>query len=317
MSAQPYILGIDGGGTSTTASLADAEGTIVSVVEGGGSNLQTSGADRCAGSATALLIEICMKAGIDPGDVHIMVYGAAGAGRHEDREQLRGALEQRWASLESRPRRMHIVSDADIAIEAAFGGDPGIVVIAGTGSIVYGRDVDGAIKRAGGYGPVLGDPGSGMAVGLAGLRFLTQVFDGCNEQTYLVRLIGEQAGIVSHETLIEKIYNENFPPSRIAPMVIQAVEREDPNALAILREAARDLVALLGCGIRKFSFAEEIPVALAGGLLLSQTIYPELVSEGIREKHPNVRIHPMKYKPEEGAVAMGMRLLGTKHNYTQ
>ena len=306
-----YIIGVDGGGTSTVARLADLQGNVLSVATAGPSNLQTYGPEQCAQTLHDAISEVCSSAHVGLSDIAVVVYGTAGAGRKADQERLFSAIQQVWKPLPQKPSGLHIVGDADIALEAAFGGEPGIIIIAGTGSIIYGRDVDGTIKRAGGWGPILGDPGSGTALGLSALRIAMKTFDGCIESSHLVRLIAETEGIDSPETLIRRVYKEKFPPSKLAPVVLHAAKENDLYAKQIVQETARDLVDMLRCGIKKFSFIDSVPISYVGGLLQSDTIYPEIVKQEINTKIPNADIRQPKFKPEEGAIAMARRIAET------
>ncbi len=308
MTEKFYVIGVDGGGTSTVARLADLQGNVISIVKAGPSNLSTSGPEKCAETLTGAITDACSEASIALDSVQIVVYGTAGAGRKADQDRLRDAILSLWNSLPKQPRNLHVIGDADIALESAHGGDPGIIIIAGTGSIIYGRDTDGSIKRSGGWGPVIGDPGSGTAIGLRALRYAASTLDGCVEATYLMKLIAETTGITSQESLINKVYREKYHPSEAAPLVFQAAARNDKNALDIINESARELVEMLRCGVKKFSFDSVVPVAYIGGVLQSDTVYPEIVSDLIRQHIPDVDIRKPKFKPEEGAIAMAIRL---------
>ncbi len=309
MTKKLYVIGVDGGGTSTVARLADLQGNVISVAKAGPSNLSTSGPEKCAETLTSAIIDACSEASISLDSVQIVVYGTAGAGRKADQDRLHEAILSRWNSLPKQPRKLHVIGDADIALESAHGGDAGIIIIAGTGSIIYGRDTDGSIKRSGGWGPVIGDPGSGTAIGLRALRYAATALDGCIEATFLMQLIAENTGITSQESLINKVYREKYHPSEAAPLVFQAADTGDQNALDIINESALELVEMLRCGVRKFSFDQVIPVSYIGGVLQSDTVYPEIVSKLIREYIPNADIRKPKFKPEEGAIAMAIRLL--------
>jgi len=309
MTENLYVIGVDGGGTSTVARLADLDGHIISVAKVGPSNLQTYGPEKCAETLTDAITEVISEAAASLNDVQFVVYGTAGAGRKADRERLYAAIQAQWDSLKQKPRSLVVVSDADIALEAAHGGEPGLIIIAGTGSIIYGRDVDGTIKRSGGWGPVIGDQGSGNAIGLEALRIAAKTIDGCIEPGYLMQLIAEVTGITSQETLINKVYKEKFPPSTIAPLVFKAADNGDRYAKEIVKQSAEDLVDMLECGIQRFSFTDVIPVSFVGGVLQSDTTYPQIVSSLIQQKIPNAEIQGHKFKPEEGAVEMALRLV--------
>ncbi len=309
MTDKKYVIGVDGGGTSTVARLADLNGHIISVAKVGPSNLQTYGPEKCAETLSGAITNAISQANVSLDTVQTVVYGTAGAGRKVDQERLYNAIKTKWDELSQKTGSLYVVSDADIALEAAHGGEPGIIIIAGTGSIIYGRDVDGTIKRSGGWGPVIGDPGSGAAIGLRALRLAAKILDGCAEAGFLMQLIAENTGITSQESLINKVYKEKYPPSEVAPLVFRAADNGDQSAHDIIQESAAELVDMLRCGIKKFNFSEVIPIAYVGGVLQSDTVYPDTVSKLITQELPQADIRKPKYKPEEGAVAMALRLV--------
>jgi len=309
MNNTSYVIGVDGGGTSTVARLADLQGNIISVVKAGPSNLQTYGPEKCAETLTDAITEVISKSKSTLNSVQLVVYGTAGAGRKADQERLHSAIQSRWDGLPHKPKSLVVVSDADIALEAAHGGEPGIIIIAGTGSIIYGRDTDNTFKRSGGWGPIIGDPGSGTAIGLEALRITAKTIDGCIEAGDLVKLIAEDTGITSQESMIQKVYRDKIPPSSIAPLVFKAADNGDKYAIDIIKKGADDLVNMLECGIKRFSFTGAIPISFVGGLLQSDTQYPDIVSKIIKEKIPLAEIRNHKFKPEEGAIAMAIRLV--------
>jgi N-acetylglucosamine kinase-like BadF-type ATPase len=313
MTTNRYVIGIDGGGTSTVARLANLGGEVIKHVTGGASNLQTAGPDKCASILHSIVTRICRKAEVNPSSVAMVVYGTAGAGRKPDRDAFYAAIRRKWKNLKSRPSGVHIVGDADIALEAAFGGDPGIIIIAGTGSIIYGRDTDGEIRRSGGWGPIIGDPGSGTALGLKALKILADAFDGCVKAPSLRALAAAHFGIDSPETLIAKVYKEKVHASKLAPLVFDAVSRKERIARRIVEENARELVQMLACGLKKFHFKSSVPVSYVGGLLLSGTVYPRMVTKYIKQLIPEAIVIKPKYPPEQGAIAMAIRLLNSSH----
>ncbi len=309
-----YVIGIDGGGTGTTARLANSEGGILTVQSAGPANVHAQGVEVCARVVDRCVASLCAAASIPPHAVHALVFGAAGAGREADQQRAREAIESLWSHQSNRPRVIHVVSDADIALEAAFGGEPGVVVIAGTGSIVYGRNADGRIQRCGGWGPVIGDPGSGAALGGAALRHAAHVFDDCAAPGRLTELLKEQFGICSAESLIAGVYHDNIVPASLAPLVFDAGRSGDAAAHKILVENADDLARLFQYAARKLAFPEEIPVALLGGLFDSGNLYRELVTSAIAARAPSSVIRAPRFTPEEGAIAMGLRLAQTEND---
>ena len=315
MSEAPYyVIGIDAGGTATRGQLADPDGAVLAACETGPSNVQTLGVEQCARVVDDAVASLCIDARAPQSAVPVVVFGAAGAGRESDQRRMRGAVQALWEERDDHPRSILVVSDADIALEAAFGDEPGIVIIAGTGSIVYGRDAGGAIRRCGGWGPVLGDPGSGAALGLAALRHAAKVFDGCAQPTLLTALLAKSAGIDSGEALIAKVYHDGTAPATLAPLVFEAASDGDGAAQTILTNAAEELAHMFECAVRQFAFSSEIPVALMGGLLQSANSYHDHLASAISARVPKSRIQALRHAPADGAIAMALRMTRSKQH---
>jgi N-acetylglucosamine kinase-like BadF-type ATPase len=170
---QPALLGIDGGGTSTTVWLADEKGVILGRGRAGPSNMRAVGI-RCALLALDEAVALAVRdAGTEAEALEVACLGLAGADRTEEKVELRA-----WAERRSLARRLLLVNDGDLVLAAASKDGCGAAVISGTGSIAVGRGRDGTMARAGGWGHLFGDEGSAYAVVLAALRLVARRADG-------------------------------------------------------------------------------------------------------------------------------------------
>ena len=166
----PYYLGIDGGGTKTTCAVGD-ESRLLASATAGPSNIVRVGEAQTRESLQHSVRQACAAAGITPGQISRTCVGGSGAARPELAAIVRGFL----AEILSSP--IDVVGDMQIALEAAFGTGPGVIVIAGTGSIAYGRDHAGNTARAGGWGFAIGDEGSAHWIGREAVRAVLRAFD--------------------------------------------------------------------------------------------------------------------------------------------
>jgi N-acetylglucosamine kinase-like BadF-type ATPase len=157
----PYYLAIDGGGTKTRCLLAD-ETTVLANATAGGSNIVRLGEQPAREALHTAVRKVCTTAKISPAQIGAVCIGAAGAARPEIAAKIRNILAELMGVT---PVSIEVVGDAEIALEAAFGAGPGVIAIAGTGSIAYGRDAAGRIVRAGGWGFAISDEGSGHWIG--------------------------------------------------------------------------------------------------------------------------------------------------------
>lgn len=284
------FIGIDGGGTRTTAVATDREGRVLARVHGGAALVDS--ADPAAGAAAlADLAERALRAaGLAP-PATALCCALAGAGRPDDRLAIAAALHR-----EAIAERIRVVTDADAAFHDAFADGPGILLIAGTGSIALGRN-HGAIERIGGWGSLLGDEGSGYAIGLAALRAAVRAHDGRGPVTTLLPQLLDHFGLGAPDHLVPWCAGAaKGDIAALAPPTLAAAEEGDPVASAIVESAARDLVDHIAALTRRLAPWRSDPViALAGGLIapdgplrarLVRALEEEFANRGARALQP-------------------------------
>lgn len=301
-----YILGLDGGGTKTDVLLVAEDGTALSQTFGGSTNMQVVGVQKAAETIFRLLKECCKKHGCSLADIYSTVLGLAGAGRESDRAELLTQL-QAIASTESLIfHKIIIETDARIAVEAAFAGAAGIVLIAGTGSVALYRTDDNRMLRAGGWGKILGDEGSGYAIARNALSAVMLEYDGRGQQTSLTAKALDYFAVKTPEDLLTKIYSDKVDIQGFTTEVLCAAEKGDQVAMGILENNANELVRLIQVLITKSKERKRYPVALMGGMLESENTYSKLVKEKLVQAIPNVLIMKPKFPPVFGAVMLGL-----------
>lgn len=173
-----YIVGIDGGGSKTDAILVGMDGTVFAETSGGPSNLTITGVRQAVFTVFDLIHACAQKHNVDSSTIVNVVAGLAGAGRSAERADFIDSLLSYSLKKKFPLKQIRVETDARIALEAAFAGGPGIVVVAGTGSIVLYRTEGDKILRAGGWGKLLGDEGSGYAVARDALNAVFRQVDG-------------------------------------------------------------------------------------------------------------------------------------------
>jgi N-acetylglucosamine kinase-like BadF-type ATPase len=229
------VLGIDAGGTRTVCVLAEDDGSVIAEVRGAGANLQSAGELEVEKVLHELIAQAIGNAPA-PGAICL---GMAGVDRPQDADTVRGIL--RRIGLRA---HITVVNDALIALEAGVPGRPGTVVIAGTGSIAYGRSADGRGARAGGWGYVLGDEGSGYWLGRLALRAVLRAADGRGEQTDLTGRVLAHYGVERPRDLVRQIYEGGTRPSAIAALAREvgaAADAGDAIAGHLVTVAAQEL----------------------------------------------------------------------------
>ncbi|HEX7118089.1 MAG TPA: BadF/BadG/BcrA/BcrD ATPase family protein [Longimicrobiales bacterium] len=263
MDAPGIFVGIDGGGTGATAVAVDGEGRELARLRGGAALVQA--ADPGAGaSALADLVDRVARAAGARLPVDGLCCALAGAGREDERRAVAAALHREAVAV-----RLRVTADADAALHDAFGDGPGLLLIAGTGSIAYGRAADGRVARAGGWGALLGDEGSGYALGLDALRAAVGAHDGRGPATRLLAASLAHAGVAAPEGLIAWAgAAAKAAIAALAPAVLDAARDGDVVAAGIVRRAADALARHVAAVHATLAPWPDPPgLALAGGLL--------------------------------------------------
>lgn len=314
MTKSALVIGIDGGGTKTSAMLSDSGGIVLAHETGGPSNFQVMGAESAAAALFGLVTNLCQKAGRPIGDVHALVAGLTGAGREPDQERMRTAFQDHARNFGALFPRLRIESDARVALEGAFEGAGGIILIAGTGSIAFGKTPEGEILRTGGWGRFIGDEGSGYVIGRDGLSAVTKELDGRGRKTLLTAMAAEQFGLSNQERIIEQVYKNNFDIAALAPLVIQAAAEHDLECGRIINRAAFELSELVRGLVLQMERAtrgprQKIPLSFIGSLLTTETVFPSIVKHKIESSLPQVVVRKPLGTPAYGAVLMALTLL--------
>ena len=305
MNMQPYIIGIDGGGSKTSAILCTPDGSIVSEVQAGPSNLQILGLEKTADLVLDLIDQCCHSMGCTYSQIGV-VAGLAGAGRVDDRTQLKELIMKKAQAL----TRIEIDTAARIALEGALSGGPGIVLIAGTGSIALAKNRKGNIFRAGGWGRIIGDEGSGYAIGRAAFSTIARSIDGVVRPEKIFKLFSKQFGLDSQEAILDAVYKNNFEIAQAAPIVLAAAEKGDAAAKKILSTCADELLSLLVPLQRalKNDGLKRIPVSYAGSLLTHDSFYTRILRTRMRILRPRLQLSQPQASPVVGAAVRAAHL---------
>ena len=239
-----YVLGIDGGGSKTVCVLMSDLREILGRGEAGSSNYQSVGIE-----AAKYSIESAINQAIMATDENITIdaicLGLAGVGREKDIEVVKNIVKEIPVTQNIKPQNIIISHDALIALVGGIGNDVGIVVAAGTGSIVYGRNYQGETKRVGGWGYILGDEGGAYQIAVAGMQAVLKAYDGRLAYTSLVEDFKSHFDLNNIEELIEVIYRKGYGVKEIAalaPIVDNAAFEGDEVANQIIDDAVNELV---------------------------------------------------------------------------
>jgi glucosamine kinase len=298
------VAGVDGGGTKTHVILADAEGVEVASGEGGPSAITPGRIERTADAIATTLDASLAGEDRDESAVVMLVVGVAGAGREEERAALERELRRRSLADEVR-----VETDAAIALADAFGDGAGVLLVSGTGSIAYGRGPTGEIARCGGWGPAIGDEGSGAWIGRRALAVVAAAADGREPPTALTGAILTAAQVNEPEELIPwAAAADGATLAALAPAVFTTA-RADARANAIVDFAVEELV-LHARALALRLFGDEraaFPIALSGGLLKKGSFLRRKLEHRLKTATPGGAVRGEPVLPARGAVKLALQ----------
>lgn len=298
LDADTAFVGVDVGGTSTVVQAV--RGSVVRVIDGPGANLQRSGRESCA--AAVIMLSAQALRSLHGVDRVRMVAGVSGAGRLEEQIGVAAEIEEGLHALHvARAISVTVVHDAEIALEAAFGGSSGAIMIAGTGSVVYGRRADGSTVRTGGWGYLLGDEGSGYRLGKLALGAICRAYEG-GEDTTLTDSIASAFGARSVDEVISLVYGGGIRLADLAPHVTECAVTGDGVAFSILRQETEALAEQL----ERMATANpdiEPQYSLFGGLA-GVNLFAHNLRSAVRRRLPNWHYVATDALPVAGAVRM-------------
>ena len=300
------LIGVDAGGSRTRVAVADAAGEIIATAEREGAAVKPGEIERSA-SIIAAAVRDALSA-LDPtlGEPLALCAGVAGAGRESERRSLAEALR-----AESLADDVLVLTDAEIALYDAFGDEAGIVLIAGTGSIAYGRGPSGALEKVGGWGPAIGDEGGGLWIARRALSIVTAATDGREPATSLVGAILTAAELDEVEGLIRWAAVATTPQiASLAAVVVASAEAGDLRANALLGLAAEELVLHVRTLARTLFVDERaaVQVALGGGLLEPGSALRKRVEHRLKSAVPGSKVHAPPIVAVRGAIRRALQL---------
>lgn len=300
MVATAYLLGIDGGGTKTVCLVTDTEGRVLGRGTGGPSNYLKEGLYITKQSLQQAMGEALDDAGVGGEQVEVLCAGLAGVSRREDREIVGRMLRELLPV-----RRLLLEIDAYVALAGATEGRPGVILVSGTGSIAFGVNPRGERARAGGWGHLVGDEGSGFDLARRGLMAALRDYDGRGRPTILREKFAREFYLREFDELIPPLYSGAMTPSRVAalyPIVLEAAQEGDAVARELMREAAGALVELVEAVVRRLSMDQDpFPLALSGGVFRGEGLREELKGL-LAGRLPRGQLITPRHPPEMGAI---------------
>jgi N-acetylglucosamine kinase-like BadF-type ATPase len=300
-----YSLGFDGGGTKTDCVLLDPSGAVIGEGRGGPANPLRCGYDVAFSSLREAAAGAIADAGIRSAEITGICAGIAGAGRISVVRRITEFLAQEFPDATAQ-----VVPDYEIALEAAVGSGPGVVLIAGTGSVAYGRNAAGETARAGGYGPWIGDEGSAFEIGRRAVSAVARFRDGDAQVTVLTEMISAALDCPDwDELMLRTMKNPDDVFPKLFPVVADAANSHDSAAKEIMFASAIGLGNLAMVVVRRLGMkGQRFPLVKCGGVFGHSRMLDTLVDSVLSSGALRAKISGLEISPAISAARMAARL---------
>jgi N-acetylglucosamine kinase-like BadF-type ATPase len=297
-------LGIDGGGTNCRAAIVDDDGQVIGEGRAEAANFIRVGLDAAINHVKQAVKQACAEAGIEPAEIAAACVGLAGTSHPDHHRQMLAALKETLPIAD-----LTLETDARVALAGATGNQAGVVIIAGTGSIACGINARGRFARAGGWGPTMGDEGSGSYIGRRALEAVVMAYDYRGEPTIMMEPVLRHFGVSSPLELPPVIYDEPERAMReiaqLSKIAVKAAQEGDRVAQEILKDAAIELAVAAIAVIEQLRMErDEFQVAYVGGVFEAGELILGPLREEIQHFAPHAELAPPIDPPVIGAVKM-------------
>lgn len=306
------VLGVDGGGSSTRVAVATASGELLGVGMSGAGNFHDVGVTLVRQHIEEALAAAWQQAGQLPRNASVAFLGLGSVASHSDRETIRQLAQELQLAP---PGNLGVDHDLSIALAGGLAGQPGIVLIVGTGCASFGKSLQGDTWRAGGWGPTLDDVGSSGWLGLQAMVATVRQFDGRGSRTVLSNHVFESLGLSDIQEILWKVDGAKMTRREMAAMarhVTAAAEAGDEVARGIITRGAGELALLPATVAEKLRLRQQletVPLAIAGGLTKAGPFFTTALHDAIRRKLPEVDIMEPRCQPVLGAVLLAIEQL--------
>ena len=298
-----YYCGWDGGGSKTKVCVTDGNGVVLIESEFGPINLNGNSADTVKNTIRDCINFMnTLDNGLDK--YKGLVVGVAGVSNREATETIENLIREYGYG-----GNLRILGDQEIALAGAIKG-AGVILIAGTGSVCFGRDENGKTFRSGGYGYLIDDVGSGYAISRDILISVVRSLDGRGQNTCLTNMVFERLNVKSQEELITWLYAPETEKSQIAtlsPLLLSALEQGDEVAKLIANKAAQDLAELV-VAVWKKADIQNGEVALLGSIVTYYEYIEKQIIDILKKELPTAKLIKPRQEPAKGAAKLAVEM---------
>lgn len=332
--SQAAVLAVDAGGTNCRIALSCCDGTILDYQEGGPCNYQNIGVTKASENLTAILHKIVSGNHSETGAndheavardtdalgacapvlyIEQAIIGIAGLDTPFDHDVIEQFVKEAFRQAGIQAQSLIINNDGMITLLGSIGDQPGIIAVAGTGSIVLGTTQDGRQTRIGGWGHRIGDEGSGHAIGIAALRHIFRAIDGREPASGIREAILQELQLQTAADLMAWMYSDEYSVERVAafaPILFRLSDAGDSAAAAILREASAGLASACIAAIEELRLNEgPFELVLAGSILQKHALVAEELIRLLSKCYANFHVM-QSHEPIYSALLYGLRNLG-------
>ena len=305
MSPKKFYIGIDSGGTKLELMFADTDLKIISEHTFKGFHYSLNGLDKTSEKLSEYINEALKKKKLSLKNCEGICFGIAGAREDADRRRLKNKFISRLKF-----KNIIVTTDAMNAVYGALNGEDGMILISGTGSVLYGKH-NNKFHRVGGWGRILGDQGSGYWLGHSALRMITPEYDFPNaKKSYLLKAIEKDHGITK-ENIVDYTFNGKVEIQRIAETVIKCAEKKDKNSLLLTDIAADGLFYHVETYLKVSKVKAKIDLALIGSIVENKNPVSQKFISRVKKEFKNVIIIPKNNSSTYGAILLCKKTFGS------
>lgn len=307
------VLGIDGGGTKTSAVILDAEGNLLGSGQGGPSNYNSVGLAQAQVHVAEAVDAARRQAGLTPRPFDAAFFGMAGVVSPLDHERIRSmAVNLNLAAAAA----TGVDHDCRIALAGGLSGRPGIVQIAGTGSSTFGVNAQGEGWRSGGWGHLISDEGSGYWFGIQAMNAAVAAYDGRLPATVLEQGVLDFLQLKEMNDIFQPLYvnpMEKHEIARLAPLVLHAAEEGDAVALQLLQRGVDLLADCVAAVARRLHLdGDTVEIVLVGGLFQAGDLFVKPFADAVAKRLPSFRLLWPELSPTLGAGVLALEMIGVR-----
>jgi glucosamine kinase len=298
-----FVLGVDGGATKTLAAVLDLESKALHLAHRGPSNQDAVGAEAAVRALLEAADEAIERAAITRDQLGAAVLAIAGTDTEAIARHVRSARTDAWI----------VLNDVVGAWATATGAGPGVAVISGTGSNVFGVGSDGRTWRAGGWGHLLGDEGSGYWLGIHSIKAALKDRDASGPETALTDAVQAFFKVESVEALAWQVYSKPPTKGEIAAFAVETArlaERGDAVANELYRRAAGELGEQIAAVIHQTGLSASFPVGLIGSAFRAGPVFVEPLIRAVHETAPDAAVSVVEMAPVGGSLLLAARAAG-------